>query len=84
MNSEIKFGFLGTVICGSLLSLELYGLEFLFSLELSTQGEVPVASAADYIMRFPFNIAFFISAALFLLSLFIVLKSMWKLKIQNK
>ena len=80
MNSRIRYGFLGVIISGSVLSLELYGLDFLYAIKLLSQGEVPVAYAIGLIMQFPINIAFGISVVLFFTAAFILISG---LKSQN-
>ena len=80
MSSKIKYGFLGMIISGSVLSLELYGLDFLFSIKLLSQGEVSVTSVVDSITLFPVNVAFVISVAIFLTSLLILISGLKKQK----
>lgn len=80
MNSRVRYGFLGIIISGSVLSLELYGLDFLYAIKLLSQGEVPVTSAIGLIMHFPINFAFVLSVVMFFISAFILISG---LKAQN-
>lgn len=76
----MKYGLLGIVISGSILSLEFYSLDLLFSIKLLSQGEVSAASAAGLITCFPINIGFSISAAIFLISLLVLVSGLRKFK----
>lgn len=80
MNRKIRYGFLGVIINGSVLSLELYGLDFLYSIKFLSQGEVSVASEIDLITHFPINFAFGLSALMFFISVFSLLNG---LKVKN-
>lgn len=73
MNRKIRYGFLGVIFSGSVLSLELYGLDYLNFIKLLSEGEVPVASEINLIMYFPINFAFGLSALMFFISAFILI-----------
>lgn len=83
MNRKIRYGFLGVIISGSILSLELYGLDFLYSIKLLSQGEVPVASEISLIMHFPINFAFGLSTLMFFMSAFVLISGFNKIIRKN-